>query len=307
MIKISVIVATRNRYQKLKRAIRSIEKQSLKDFEIIIVNDASTDETYDFLESIKNRNINIIHNKVSIGCAGARNKGIKEAKGEFLVFLDDDDEYLPKKLETHFNIMEKSKIDMSYSDMLRVCRDGSLYYWESPDLTSQKVYNVINQDFSGMSLAMQQIMIRKKVFEKVGLLDETNPNMEDVDFYLRIVDKCEIYHIQEPTVLYYDNGGVSENHYKTIVSRILLTQKYSDILLEKSERIVDQLQYIIYQIKLIVLSNTSIDIYNYIKFMQERDMKWLTTLRNGDKDLQSILFNLITVYKKLEASYRFIL
>ena len=57
MIKISVIVATRNRYQKLKRAIRSIEKQSLKDFEIIIVNDASTDETYDFLESIKNRNI----------------------------------------------------------------------------------------------------------------------------------------------------------------------------------------------------------------------------------------------------------
>ena len=152
-----------------------------------------------------------------------------------------------------------------------------------------------------MSLAMQQIMIRKKVFEKVGLLDETNPNMEDVDFYLRIVDKCEIYHIQEPTVLYYDNGGVSENHYKTIVSRILLTQKYSDILLEKSERIVDQLQYIIYQIKLIVLSNTSIDIYNYIKFMQERDMKWLTTLRNGDKDLQSILFNLITVYKKLEA------
>ena len=301
MIKISVIVATRNRYQKLKRAIRSIEKQSLKDFEIIIVNDASTDETYDFLESIKNRNINIIHNKVSIGCAGARNKGIKEAKGEFLVFLDDDDEYLPKKLETHFNIMEKSKIDMSYSDMLRVCRDGSLYYWESPDLTSKKVYNVINQDFSGMSLAMQQIMIRKKVFEKVGLLDETNPNMEDVDFYLRIVDKCEIYHIQEPTVLYYDNGGVSENHYKTIVSRILLTQKYSDILLEKSERIVDQLQYIIYQIKLIVLSNTSIDIYNYIKFMQERDMKWLTTLRNGDKDLQSILFNLITVYKKLEA------
>lgn len=167
MIKISVIVATRNRYQKLKRAIRSIEKQSLKDFEIIIVNDASTDETYDFLESIKNRNINIIHNKVSIGCAGARNKGIKEAKGEFLVFLDDDDEYLPKKLETHFNIMEKSKIDMSYSDMLRVCRDGSLYYWESPDLTSKKVYNVINQDFSGMSLAMQQIMIRKKVFGKI--------------------------------------------------------------------------------------------------------------------------------------------
>ena len=56
MIKISVIVATRNRYQKLKRAIRSIEKQSLKDFEIIIVNDASTDETYDFLESIKKQN-----------------------------------------------------------------------------------------------------------------------------------------------------------------------------------------------------------------------------------------------------------
>lgn len=119
MIKISVIVATRNRYQKLKRAIRSIEKQSLKDFEIIIVNDASTDETYDFLESIKNRNINIIHNKVSIGCAGARNKGIKEAKGEFLVFLDDDDEYLPKKLETHFNIMEKSKIDMKWLTTLR--------------------------------------------------------------------------------------------------------------------------------------------------------------------------------------------
>ena len=303
MVKVSVIIPTYNRCTKLKRALKSVMLQTMQEFEIIIVNDASNDETYEYLEHVKGDKIRVIHNKMSKGCAGSRNIGIMHANGEYIAFLDDDDEFFPTKLETHLKVMIDDKIDVSYSDMLRVCRDGSIYYWKSPRLIKEEHFNNNIHDFCGMSLSMQQIMIRKQCFENVGFLDETSPNMEDVDFYQKVVEKCKIIHINEATTLYYDNAGVSENHCKTIISRILLAEKYSDVLFNVPDSISYQLNYVIFQIKMLALLAVPIKVTDYIRILQMKEMAWMKGLKKNDPQLCKILSEVLRLYREFDDNH----
>ena len=103
---ISVIIPLYNKEDYISTSIKSIFKQSYNDYEIIVVNDGSTDKSVDIVKAFNDERIRIINQK-NAGVAAARNKGIEEAKGEYIAFLDADDEWKEDYLATQMELAEK--------------------------------------------------------------------------------------------------------------------------------------------------------------------------------------------------------
>lgn len=112
MPKVSVVIPTCNRPELLKRAIRSVLAQTYQDFEIIVVDDGMKERAKDAALGFADPRIRYIQNDVSLGGGGTRNRGIDEAKGEYVAFLDDDDEWLPEKLEKQVAALDSSSDDV---------------------------------------------------------------------------------------------------------------------------------------------------------------------------------------------------
>ncbi len=104
---VSVIIPTYNRANLVSRAIKSVLNQTYQDFEIIVVDDCSEDNTEEIVKSFNDSRIRYIKHKKNKGGSAARNTGIKRARGKYIAFLDDDDEWLPSKLEKQIMLFEK--------------------------------------------------------------------------------------------------------------------------------------------------------------------------------------------------------
>src|SRR4030042_5052103 len=104
---VSIIIPTYNRAHLVMRAINSVLDQSFQDFEIIIVDDASRDNTEKMVSGIRDKRIFYIRHEKNRGGSAARNTGIKQARGEYIAFLDSDDEWLPEKLEKQLKVLEQ--------------------------------------------------------------------------------------------------------------------------------------------------------------------------------------------------------
>ena len=105
---VSVIIPTRNRYSFVPRAIQSVLNQTYQDFEVLVVDDASDDHTDEIVKGFSDERITYIHHEVKRGGSAARNTGIKFSKGEFIAFLDDDDQWLPEKLQCQMHLLSNS-------------------------------------------------------------------------------------------------------------------------------------------------------------------------------------------------------
>lgn len=104
---ISVVIPTHNRRERLVRAIASVYAQTWPNIEIVVVDDASSDDTPAYLEglALKDQRVRVVRNKFALGGGGARNRGIAEATGAYIAFLDDDDVWVPEKLEIQFSML----------------------------------------------------------------------------------------------------------------------------------------------------------------------------------------------------------
>ena len=141
-IKVSVVIPTYNRYEYLLNAVNSVKNQDFKEFEIIIINDGSTDKNYyeKNLNDLNIKQIDIIENqKIKNGFASdaIRNIGIENAQGKYIAFLDDDDIWLSNKLYKQYNLLESSQNKMSSTDGLI----GQGVF------DPQKKYKLYNQEF----------------------------------------------------------------------------------------------------------------------------------------------------------------
>src|SRR5262245_7125063 len=105
---VSIIIPTYNRTGFLRAAVASALAQTLHDFEIIVVDDASKDDTERVLRHFEDSRITLIRHEINRGVAAARNTGVENAKGKYFAFLDDDDEWLPNKLNRQFELLESS-------------------------------------------------------------------------------------------------------------------------------------------------------------------------------------------------------
>lgn len=185
MPRVSVIIPTYNRPILVSEAIDSVLAQTYRDFEIVVVDDCSTDDTPTVLSKYGDQ-IRVVHHPTNLGVSSARNTGIHIAEGEFVAFLDSDDLWLPTKLEKQINLLDTTPgLDWVYSDIeIFDDKTGSmtLYSQSRPPYQGDVLQKLIFANF----ICTDTTEIRKTVFKDVGLFYDNDQTVEDWDMWLRI-------------------------------------------------------------------------------------------------------------------------
>ena len=202
---ISVIIPTYNRCDLLKRAINSVIKQTITPKEIIIVDNGSTDQTYQMVSSLFPEIDYFIEKKR--GVSAARNKGILESKSKWIAFLDSDDAWKPTKLEKQ---MEYSLFNQ---DKYRIIHTDETWYRNKKFLNQLKKHkksggNIFKNSLQLCCISPSSVVLKKQIFEEYGLFDENLEVCEDYDMWIRITSKEEVGFLDSPLVLKY--GGHSD-------------------------------------------------------------------------------------------------
>ncbi len=229
---VSVIVPTYNRAHLLGRALQSILNQTYKDFEVIVADDGSTDKTDEVIRSFSALDIRYIRHEKNKGEAAARNTGVLAAKGEFIAFLDSDDEWLPEKLEKQMAVFQyhSLRVGIVYSNMCEIERNGKRRIWKSPTFMPEdgRFYRrALNYQVYGIGIGSS--IVRKACFEKVGIFDERLSYYVDFDFFIRLSKEFCFYHIKEPLMNYY----VTDDSFRWVTSahigsREVILENYLD-------------------------------------------------------------------------------
>ncbi|MBZ0183571.1 MAG: glycosyltransferase [Melioribacteraceae bacterium] len=281
---VSVIIPTYNRNFELKRAINSVLKQTYDSFEIIVVDDYGTGETRKTIDEIKSKKIIYYVNEHKKGANGARNTGILKSNGEYIAFLDDDDEWLPNKLESNINILKN--FDDSY---VGVFSGFFTQYGNNKVITE---YNE-NQDIGISDILLDDIkvasgsnlILRRKVFREIGLWDEELQRQQDLELLIRILNNYKLAY--DDKILLIVNGHNTPEPRKAFEERekFLAKVKYFvDIQSSKnkskfySNHYRRQANYLFMQNKYKEAMNYWLSAAKHKPFVLRKDLKSLATL-----------------------------
>ena len=184
---VSIIIPLYNRKEMLCRALRSVLNQTVLPCEILICDDGSTDNPQSIMSDFAESAVEIIwlENKECHGVSHARNQGIAAAKGDFIAFLDSDDEWLPKKLELQLAFFkENPEYNIIHADEIWIRNGVRVNPRKRFIKTGGDIFNR-SLDFS--LIAPSAVMARHEIFDKCGVFDETLQVCEDYDLWLRIM------------------------------------------------------------------------------------------------------------------------
>lgn len=239
MLKVSVIISTYNRAELLERAVRSILCQTFRDFEIIVIDDASTDNTQEvvmekFKHEIDAGILRYVRNEINRERSYSRNRGMEIARGEYIASMDDDDIWLPAHLKILVKYINENKdIACVFSKPIWLHENG---YVEDKFHRLFSQLKTGNDDFyRGLSIAgnivfSQTSLFKKKVYENIGgYRDNIMPN-EDWEFFSRIAMNYNIGYVNTVTCCIYVHGGTYSQ--KTVGA-------YADIK-ERAWKIIEQ-------------------------------------------------------------------
>lgn len=199
---LSIILTTFNGATRgyLGFAIESVLNQTYKEFELLIIDDGSSDNTKLFCEKyLSDNRVKYIYQE-NKGLAGARNTGISNSKGKYICFLDDDDVWKKNKLQKQVDFFEQNQdIGMVYTNLELIDEVGKVIGYQKHTANGD-IYKELF--FENIVDAPSSCMIKKEVFEKVGNFKEWMKSAEDYEFWFRIAKEYEIYSINEPLVEY---------------------------------------------------------------------------------------------------------
>jgi len=200
-MEVSVIIPTFNRAATLPRALESVLQQRGVSFELLVVDDGSTDGTRDLIARA-GRDVRYFH-QPNRGPAAARNLGIRNATGEFLAFLDSDDEWLPEKLAVQVEYFEENRASL-------ICQTEELWIRNGKRVNPMKKHkkeggSIFEKCLPRCVVSPSAVMMRREFFDSVGLFDESFPACEDYDLWLRASARFPIGLIETPYVVKY--GG----------------------------------------------------------------------------------------------------
>jgi len=225
---ISVILPTYKRPHLLPDAIQTVLRQTFQDFEIIIINDASQDNTKEIVKKFNDARIHYVEHKKNKGGSAARNSGIKKAKGKYIAFLDDDDKWFPEKLKKQLAKLKSCPPNV-----------GLVYSWSEIRIGPDKELLKVNRpamrgNLQGEFLECQKIggipvLIRKKCFDKIGLFDETLAAAQDWDMWKRFSEHYHFDYVPEVlTKVYLHDNQLSSSLETLIKGRTQMVEKYLD-------------------------------------------------------------------------------
>ena len=228
-MKISVVIPTYNRIALVERAIDSVLMQSIKPFDIIVVDDGSDDGTSEMIQK-KYRSINLVQQQNS-GVSAARNNGIKHAKGDWISLLDSDDEWTEKKLENQVNRLIKNP-DYHF------CHTNEIWIRNGVHVNQKKRHQkyggyIFDKCLDICRISPSSTLFKKNILEHVGWFDTQLPVCEDYDLWLRITADYKILFVDEPLIIKY--GGHTDQLSQSVEGIELFRIKSLENLLANTE------------------------------------------------------------------------
>ena len=237
---VSVVITTYKREPRMVlRALDSALAQTYRDLEIIIVDDSPSDfpareDVHAVVEMRQHENpeINIryIAHTENKGACIARNTGLEVAAGEFIAYLDDDDEWLPEKIEKQMQVVQKSNAGLVYCGNLVINDMTGVRTPAKKEFYRGNVFKrLLNNNFIAST---SYPLIRTKCLKEVGGFDPLMQAAQDYDVWLRLAERFEIDYVDEPLVLYHEHEGerITTNPKKKINGPELINQKYAKYL-----------------------------------------------------------------------------
>jgi glycosyltransferase involved in cell wall biosynthesis len=201
---VSVILPTRNRADLLPRAIASVLAQTYRNLELIVVNDASSDNTREVLEGISDPRLSVIHREVNKGASAARNAGIAIARGEFVAFQDDDDVWLVDKLQEQVSALQSApkKVGWCLGGYIQMKPQqytyiGGAYYWNQLDYSQ----GLGKGGPCWWLIATPAWLVKREALERAGNFDERIRSWEDWELGLRLSEVCDRIFVDKPLYL----------------------------------------------------------------------------------------------------------
>jgi glycosyltransferase involved in cell wall biosynthesis len=224
---ISIVLPTYNRRHDLTRAVTSVLRQTYADFELIIVDDGSTDGTSEFVKEFDDSRIVCISLPQNRGQAAARNAGIRAARAPLIAFQDSDDLWLDDKLAGQMEFLRREPAAaMTYSDLLRIPRSGDPFVIMAPELARGRLFDNRPTRYATYGLGIQTCVIRAEVLGRVGGFDERLRCFEDLELFLRITRRHKAVRLPKVLVHYFENDGVSHMHREERAARFFLLRHY---------------------------------------------------------------------------------
>lgn len=222
---VSIIVPIFNGEKYVEKCIKNLNSQTFKDFEIVFINDGSSDSTLSLLKKYKQKNMNIISKK-NAGVSAARNDGIKYSKGQYLAFLDVDDEYEPAFLEIMLNRLKEEQADCAICNYVEVIKNKKIYKnleinkacLDSNDIQDKIINRMIfpiNKSENSIWGTVWRIVVKKETIEKLNLtFDENTAYSEDLLFLIELFSNIKKLAIVKDYIYkYYRSQGSALNKY----------------------------------------------------------------------------------------------
>ncbi len=231
--KVSVVLPTYNRASLLKRAIKSILNQTYQDFEMIIVDDGSTDNTENVVKGFGNEGIRYISHDNNRGAGAARNTGIKVARGRYIAFLDSDNQWLPEKLEKQMQfIQHKTEDVVVYTD-----------YWDWENRRHMLSHRKIQKDGDIHDILLEDnfidtstVLVSKECLHKAGLFDETLPRYQDWELWIRLSKYYRFVYLDEPLAkVHFTPGCITSNDEALLPARRIIFEKHFEDIAKRPD------------------------------------------------------------------------
>ncbi len=200
---VSVVVPTFNRAHTLKRALDSVVSQTDKNWEMIVIDDGSTDDTQQVLESWRKSHSNFriqIVQRENSGVSAARNQGVRLANGEWIAFLDSDDEWLPQRLERQRTLT--AKFVWIHSEEIWIRNGRRVNAMKKHQKSGGRIFN---RCVDLCCVSPSAVLLKKEEFLKLGGFRENFPVCEDYDLWLKFAAQFDAGYISEPLIIKY--GG----------------------------------------------------------------------------------------------------
>ncbi|HCE66588.1 MAG: hypothetical protein A2X82_05865 [Geobacteraceae bacterium GWC2_55_20] len=226
MESVSVVIPTYNRANLLPRAVMSVLNQTYPIHEIIVVDDGSFDDTETVVLQFQKKYPNIKYKRIlNSGAQAARNEGIRQATGEWIAFLDSDDEFLEFKIEKQLELGLSKKVPVVHCECYIVRGDQNPVLFGTPPLSG----NIYQDILRSPSITFPSLLVKKSALESIELLDELVPSFQEWDTIIRLAKDHEFGYVSEPLYVYHCHDGetISKDMKRHVRGYVYIVEKHA--------------------------------------------------------------------------------
>lgn len=233
-ILVSVVIPTHKRELKyIKRSVESVFNQTYKNWEIVIVDDNCNEPEYratveNYVSSLDSDKVHLFKNEKNLGGSLTRNRGIEESKGEYISFLDDDDAYLPHRVEQMLNFMVKNNSDMAFTNLLmKNNKEKVVDFRDHSDIEATDNDYLLRYQLTKNISGTSSFMFKKSALEKIGGFKDAKMG-QDFHIVMRAIQgglKIDYFNSNSVIIYKHSDGGISQGKNKLVGERKLYEYK----------------------------------------------------------------------------------